>query len=89
MTKKSRRAPARASAVVNGLVVRRRQVAVEAVRAAPGSASRSCPLCAGAIDREDSVEMAVGPIFVRICNTCSGPVSNLLGLAGWIRSRMK
>src|SRR3989304_4385121 len=53
-----------------------------------GSRSRGvggkCPLCGA---RATSTEMAVGPVFVRVCEPCSQPVWHIMGLVNWIAGR--
>lgn len=51
-----------------------------AARAAAGK----CPMCGS---RPGTMEITIGPVFVKICEPCSRPVWHLAGIVEWMRGR--
>lgn len=72
-----------AGRVVSRQVARAPQGLAEA--AAQVAAGR-CPLCGV---RPGATQMAVGPVFVKVCGECSKPVWHVLGLLDWFGTRRK
>jgi hypothetical protein len=48
------------------------------------SAAGKCPGCGVA---EGTNPVQVGPVFVKLCDTCSKPLWHALGFIDWFRSR--
>lgn len=69
------RAAAHGPAAVAGL-------AEAAARAAVGK----CPLCGL---RPGTTQVALGPVFVKVCEPCSRPVWHVMGLLEWFGGRRK
>lgn len=70
---------------VPGRALARQPRAGTAVAAAAG---RPCPLCASPTRDVELIEVAVGPVYMKVCRVCAEPVWNALGLFDWVRRRL-
>lgn len=45
-------------------------------------------MCGDDVAVESLTLVEVGPILMRVCDGCSGPLGHVVGLAGWLRGRL-